>query len=93
VQLAAPLLQLPTPPLSYPKGFVHLLYQQQTSQCCRGLSVSVFFWSSLFYLDCEMAPPEDQGMAGKKRRLRKKAPEPCSPIEAEDISGGAAKLN
>jgi hypothetical protein len=48
VQLAAPLLQLPTPPLSYPKGFVHLLYQQQTSQCCRGLSVSGFFWSSLF---------------------------------------------
>jgi hypothetical protein len=33
VQMAAPLLQLPTPALCYPKGFVLLVYQQHCHLC------------------------------------------------------------
>jgi len=33
VQMAAPLLQLPTPALCYPKGFVLLVYQQHCDLC------------------------------------------------------------
>lgn len=59
----------------------------------RPLRFRFFLEQSFFIWIARWRPPEDQGMAGRKRRLRKKAPEPCSPIEAEDISGGAAKLN